>query len=231
MLLTLMRAYWGERFRRLVVVLLLVVLSAVSLVVVAVSAEPTLGQAGFGYGAILAAGAIGRDVSSGVIAVLFSRPIKRSTYVLARWLAPSLAATALTWLVVLIEAALLWQRGHGVPGVEILTTLIEGAASAFGACAVLVLLSSMVPGIADVALLIAINLLLVAANQVGLPQRATQELESFIHPQLEWSAVFGGTPVSWFGLASYASTVVLCLVLAIVNVNRKEVSYAHAAAG
>ena len=55
------------------------------------------------FALILAAGAIGQDVASGVLQLVFARPVARAEYVLARWLACVLGASTLCALQLILE--------------------------------------------------------------------------------------------------------------------------------
>ena len=54
------------------------------------------------------------------------------------------------------------------------------------------------------------------------------EMEKLLVPSIDLARSLGSNPVSWHPLVAYASTVTLALALAIVVVNRKELSYASA---
>jgi hypothetical protein len=55
---------------------------------------------------------------------------------------------------------------------------------------------------------------------------AGAELMASLTPTLDLPRLVASTPMPWSPIASYTSTVVLCLALAILAVNRKELSYA-----
>ena len=56
--------------------------------------------------------------------------------------------------------------------------------------------------------------------------RASEEIGRFLSPTLKLEGVYRGGMISWFQLISYFSTVTLCVALAIVILNRRELSYA-----
>jgi hypothetical protein len=176
---------------------------------------------------IMAAGSVGRDVSTGVLPLLFTRPLVRTTYLLAKWLGASSAATALAAVSVGVQAVILASRGHGVPGMEIVTALFGCATTAFGTCAVLVALSVLVNGFGNVGIYIILSLV---PSIPHIPQRLAQELGHVTRPTLAWDAAVGGA-ASWLDVVTYLSTVTLLLALAALILNRKELSYASSAAG
>jgi ABC-type transport system involved in multi-copper enzyme maturation permease subunit len=193
--------------------------------VVMAAGQATLEDPVFILTLMIGGGSIGRDVSSGVLPLLFTRPLLRGRYVLAKWLALASAVAALSALTLLIQAAWLAHRGVGVPGVEVAATVFTGVSAAFGLTAVLLPLSVLVPGYSDVMVWLGLGLLPTLASRF-IPQRITEEWRMFLQPQLEWGTTFGTAPIGWFRVLSYFSTVTLCLCLAVVAANRKELSYA-----
>jgi ABC-type transport system involved in multi-copper enzyme maturation permease subunit len=173
---------------------------------------------------LIGAGSVGKDVSSGVLPLLFTRPLIRSRYVLAKWLAVGSAVSILVTLTFLLEALFLSRAGLGVPRTEVAAAIFQGATNAFGIASVLVLLSVLVSGMTDVLLWIGLSTLPLIAQKY-LSQRVAEEWRALIDPSLDWSATFSH-PIAWFPLVSYLSTVTLCLALASLAINRKELSYA-----
>ena len=195
-----------------------------SYVVIAVGQE-TLQDPIFILTLMIGGGSIGRDVSSGVLPLLFTRPLRRGGYVLAKWLALSSAVAALGALTLVIQAAWLAHRGIGVPGVEVAADVFKGVSEAFGLTAVLLPLSVLVAGYSDVMLWIGIGLIPTLSRKL-ISQRVADEWQMFLRPTLDWGTTFGAAPIGWFRVFSYFSTVTLCLCLAVVAANRKELSYA-----
>ena len=102
----------------------------------------------------------------------------------------------------------------------------------FGGAAVLALFSSLIGGFGDLGIYLLVNLgasIVQMAGQVKRwpwLERAGAEIIGALTPTIDLVRLVTATPMPWFTIASYASTVVLCLALAIVVVNRKEFSYA-----
>jgi len=173
---------------------------------------------------LIGAGSVGKDVSSGVLPLLFTRPLVRSRYVLAKWLAVGSAVTVLTALTLLGEALVLARADLGVPRAEVTAAIFQSASTVFGISSVLVFFSVLLSSFADALLWIGLSVV----PQIGhrfVGQRIAEEWQAFLYPSLEWSATFDH-PVAWFRVFSYFSTVTLCLCLAVLAVNRKELSYA-----
>jgi hypothetical protein len=174
---------------------------------------------------LIAGGSVGKDVSSGVLPLLFTRPLVRGRYILAKWLALGSAISVLSVATLLVQAAWLAHRGNGLPGAEVSAQVLESVTTAFGDTSVLLFFSVLVPGFSDVLLWLGLRLLPALAHRY-IPQRALIEWRAFMNPALDWGATFGAVPIGWFRIFSYLSTVTLFLCLAVVAVNRKELSYA-----
>jgi ABC-type transport system involved in multi-copper enzyme maturation permease subunit len=217
-------ATWRERLSR-PVALIVCVLICIATTGSAVTAARVLQDPTVPLALILGAGSIGRDVSSGVLALLLTRPVVRTTYVVAKWTAVSALVVALGCLTVAAQAILLHWRGDDVTVRELSETLFGSLTSGVGLVSVLVLFSALLPGLADIGLWVALTLVGFVVQRL-LPIRVHTEWHAFLQPTLGWAATFGATPISWFGLTSYLSTVMLCLCLAALALNRKEISYA-----
>jgi ABC-type Na+ efflux pump permease subunit len=184
----------------------------------------------FGY--VAAAGLIGQEVSSGVLTMTFARPIRRSDWVLGRWLGALALAFALVVIQVLAATGAALLRHGDVDATVVALKLLEGGFSAVGSCSVLLALSSLAPGLGDLGLVVLGALLGMILNGAGMQTghpwlaRIGEEVQRFIGPTLDPAQLFGQGAVSWFEIASYLSTVSLCVVVAIWAVNRKELSYA-----
>ena len=214
----------------------MVILSAmVCLPLLFIAAMPGMGFTPFGESQplilLFAVGMIGQDVSTGVLQLLFARPVKRWEYVLSRWLAVALAATAVCWLQALLGWGLLSLRGAAPPPEYVLMFAAGRVLEALGLAAIMTLLSSLIGGYGDLALYVlgSIGLGIVAlvaqANGWHVAQQVVQILSDSLTPKLEMAQFRAGAP-SWFAIASYLSSVTLALWLAVVSVNRKELSYA-----
>jgi len=214
---------WRERLLRPFFATLLVVFCA-TYVSIAQSSE-SLQDPVFLLVLLIGGGSVGKDVSSGVLPLLFTRPLVRSHYVLAKWFSLASAIAVLSTLTLLIEAAWLAHRGVGVPGREVAAAVFTSISSAFGTTSVLLFFSVLVSGYSDELLWIGLGFLPSLAHKY-VPQRVAEQWKAFLNPALDWDATFRGLSIGWFRLFSYLSTVTLCLCLAALAANRKELSYA-----
>lgn len=217
---------WRERLSRPILVLLMVVAGGSMLTATYSGLYDELADPSGLMTLILAVGLVGRDVSSGTLALIFTRPIKRWRYIISRWVGASIAASAISWLHLIVQFLLLRSLGKGLPVGALFEMGFESATGAFGLTAVLVLFSTLVPGIADVGIWIATRMLVDVGERLGVPQRVGEHLDGLLSPELTWVTLVAGGTSAWFSVASYASNVVLCLAVAVAVINRKELSYA-----
>ena len=181
---------------------------------------------------VLAAGAIGQDVSSGTLQLLLVRPVSRPSLLVHRWLAAVIGAMALTVAVLVLAALALTLRGMQPDALDVVRMLLEALCSAAGSAAVMVMLSTLIGGLGDVGLfalaLIFTQMLggIAAFKHWDWLGRASEELQGALSPQLSWGWMLHGTPPSWFAITSWASTVTLALAVGIARFNRRELSYA-----
>jgi len=193
------------------------------------------------------AGVIGREVQNGTIALVLSRPISIANYVFSKWFAVGLAASICALEAVFCEhiisavncPALLWQS-------EFLINGFERVLLAFGTAAFLILLSALVSGLKDLALLagFGFSFMVFASFSSMLHQLATNTgflsedcmhglakafehiFVAIIFPYLQVSAFVSGDLFALGSLVSYLTLVTCSLSLAIRALTSKEFSYA-----
>jgi ABC-type transport system involved in multi-copper enzyme maturation permease subunit len=181
---------------------------------------------------ILAAGAIGQDVSSGTLQLLLVRPVSRPSLLVHRWLASVLGAVGIAVGTLVLGTLALLLRGTHPDALDLVRMVLEFACSAAGSAAVMVMLSTLAGGLGDVGLFAAA--VIVTQMLTGLATlerwdwllRAATEVQGSLSPQLSWAWMLHGTPPSWFAITSWASTVTLALAVGIARLNRRELSYA-----
>lgn len=175
------------------------------------------------YGLILGGTIVSGDVASGVLHLVWSRPVSRTSYCLAKWGA---LATA-TWLASLVGFGIALATGHGATLDVIGQAVLARLAAAVGIAAVLVLFSSLLPRLGDVALWVALELVVLNIGQWLSPDLypATCYLASVVSTIL-WPASSFATADVVSGAVAYLSTVVGSLALASLVLARKELSYA-----
>jgi ABC-type transport system involved in multi-copper enzyme maturation permease subunit len=233
---TLVTAFLRQRFTSPMRAVLLLVVAGGPLFPVMFA--PATGFSMLGGGSLLAlilgGGMIGQDVSAGTLPLLLARPVSRTRYVVARWLGVILGAWLIVALQGLCAASIMLARGAAVPWRDGALFLANGAFEVIGMASLLAVLSALMNGLGDLGLLLLLFMSRQALGMVAQVRssapllRAAEELGRLIGPKLELGPFFGPAPVSWFEVVSYFSTVTLCLALAILIVNRRELSYASA---
>ena len=178
---------------------------------------------------ILGAGIVGRDVA-GVLQVLFTRPIRRSEYVISRWVGLGIAGAVIASAEILL-AGIGALHGGGMTPAAWALQFPEHVFTAFGVAAVFVLFSSLLNGFGDLGLYVAFSFIGYFLDTVGgmvgsrTLRGVAAEMVGFLTPDPDLHAILAGDP-NWFRVVSYFSTVTLALALAVAAVNRKEISYA-----
>ena len=158
--------------------------------------------------------------------------MRRREYVVSRWLGVAFAAAAISLLQLVIGSALMAARGAAPPLQDIVMFGAGRALECFGIAAVLALFSSLIGGFGDLGIYLLVNLGAGVRQMAGQVKRwlwldrMGAEINGALSPTIDLARLIAASPMPWFPIVSYASTVVLCLALAIVVVNRKELSYA-----
>lgn len=232
--LTLVTTLWRQRLTSPVRMAILAMLSLMPLLGVAFMPGAGLALLGGAQGLILTLGAgmIGQDLSSGVLQLLFARRLRRPEYVVSRWLGVGAAAAAISLLQLAIACALLAGRGAVPTAQDILMFGGGRVLESFGGAAVLAFFSSLIGGFGDLGIYLLVNLGAGIVQMAGQVKqwlwlaRAGAEISAALTPTIDLVRLVTVAPMPWYPIVSFASTVVLCLALAIVVVNRRELSYA-----
>lgn len=180
---------------------------------------------------VFAAGMIGQDVSSGTLQLLFARPVTRAEYLISKWSAAALATIGVAIVQIGLAVLIMLSRGAPPSAHDTLIFFASDVIVAIGVTAVMAFFSSLVPGLGDLGVLVLVFFTSIVMQGIGgiksspVATRVGTELWAFINPQIDLAAI-GHGPVPWFSIVSYVSTVTLCLALAIVVLNRRELSYA-----
>ncbi|MEK7477410.1 MAG: ABC transporter permease subunit [Candidatus Coatesbacteria bacterium] len=181
---------------------------------------------------LVGAGVIGEEVSSGTILLVLSRPVSRSEYVFSKWIALACATAGVLAVQAVAIAAIAGWRGHPVEAVALVRQVLEAVFRAFGASAVVVMFSALVPGAKEMSVMMFTWLGGTLLGLLGQWKQWTAvtlgggEVTSFMLPALDLGPLFGGGGFTWSGPVGYLSTVTLALAVAVWWLNRKELSYA-----
>jgi hypothetical protein len=168
---------------------------------------------------VVGAGMIGQDISSGVLQLLFARPVRRPDYVVNRWLSVAIAASAIAVLQLMAALPMMAARG-AMPGTqEVLFYAASRVLGSFGLAAVLALLSSLAPGLGDLALYLLFNMLAGILQTAGRMKgwlwvdKLGGEFLASLQPTVDVGQLLHVSPLPWYPIVAYTSTVTLCLAL------------------
>ena len=179
---------------------------------------------------VFAAGVLGQEFSSGAPQLTFTRPLPRWQWVVSRAATCAAIASVLS-LVPYLPALLL-----GIPAGEVGLAALEQVAQACATTAIVTGLSSLVPGLTDLALLAGAN---IGLGIVGMFANFLQDqkardvavwlkdhFEPWFTPRLELTALVHGATFSPHAVLVILSTTLFWIVVAIAMSNQKELSYA-----
>jgi ABC-type transport system involved in multi-copper enzyme maturation permease subunit len=226
--LTLMSAFWRERFTSPVRLLLLFMFWSTSLLISFVRRPVTLPADDWTIWLtlILGAGVIGRDLSTGVLQLIFARPIQRWEYVISRWFALGTAVFGLALLAWLITVPFALAGGTKIGAA--LVRLVESYFIAYGLGAVITGFSALLSGFGDLALWLVAGMFSMGLGMLGAFARQgwaltlSSELLFTLVPNFDFDRGF------YYNLVSWASTITVFLLLGVFAMNRRELSYATA---
>jgi hypothetical protein len=183
---------------------------------------------------IIAAGSVSRDVSSGALQMILSRPIRRTEYLFGRYL--GILASYATFLIVtgLLAFALMHvlPRPASDPGHSIAAFAAAAGASFLGGAfqaAILLMFSTFLPGIADLLGLLLLYLVLNLPQLSSAPwlRRAAQAGRENLMPAVSWDEVFRGHGLLRATAGRWVFALVMYLTLAAVIFSRRELPYGH----
>jgi ABC-type transport system involved in multi-copper enzyme maturation permease subunit len=180
------------------------------------------------FAVLLGVGVISREASSGTLALALTRPIRRRDYVFAKWWAVSLAAIAASTATV--GFGLVNHGGLGIATVA--TSLATQTLSSVGAAAVVVALSTFSRGYSDAGLWVvgtALSGLLKLYGGItakGWMVRVGTDVQALLVPVIDLEQLRYTVDMPFFAILSYLSAVAVALAVAVVCLNRRELSYA-----
>jgi len=230
---TLIRAFLVQRLTSPLRMLFLA--SFILMPLLFVAAAPGIGYSpledSFWFVIVIGAGAIGQDVSTGVLQLLLARPIRRAEYVTSRWLAIALGASGASLLQLGLATAILSARGAPPAWSDLAFALGHHVTVAFGAAASLVAFSALVAGLGDVGFMILLSTAgqivssVAAGMGIGWLNSLGRGLHVAMGPGIEFRRLIAPAP-SWSEPLAYLSTLTIALVIAMAILDRRELSYA-----
>jgi ABC-type transport system involved in multi-copper enzyme maturation permease subunit len=184
---------------------------------------------------LLAPGAISRDISSGAAQMILARPIRRSEYLLGRYLGIVVAYGGFVLLSALLCFLLrpVFTAALGLPQAVAPAELMQVAAGEWldGSllAATLLFFSTFLPGIGDLLayLLLQIGLGIAGSLQAPFPRLASiaSAIRGNLLPDVDWPQVFHGNGALQPPFGSFVLALTVFLVGALFIFSRREFSY------
>lgn len=182
--------------------------------------------------AIAAAGVIGLEVSSGSLALFFTRPITRWSYVFSRWGGAAAVACSLTLVSLAGEVVLIHGRGGEVSSTTLIIALIDRLSIVIGVVTMMTCFSALVSSLGDLVIWMSAHILAMSlaasgdAASIPILSKAGGALRRVANPEIDAFLLLSSMRVPWSHLAFYAGIVLLALGIAAFALNRKELTYA-----
>ncbi len=212
--------------------LLLVIMSLIVVVLPAVqfgadSLEDALSlQGALGIVLILAGGSTGREVSSGTLALVFCRPVRRADFVLTKWLTLSLLCSCLSVAQLSVESLAFVIAHHAPMFADVWQNALERTFLCFGVTAILVAFSTFVPRQWDIGLWLLLFVLCgLCVMELELVRGPAKAVLAVLSSEIPFRKTFHSSPILWSTLFRYAATICVSLCVASWSIGRKELSY------
>lgn len=175
----------------------------------AVDPDPRLGsQIWAVFIAVIAgAGVIGLEVSTGSLALFFTRPITRATYVISRWAGAAAVGVTLVVLSLAGEAAVIVSRGGDLPPATLLLALADRLSVVFGVVSVMTCLSAIVSSLGDLVIWLSIQIVAMSLGASGeaaaipLLTDMSSVLRRIASPEIDSFRILSSMRVPWSHLA------------------------------
>lgn len=181
---------------------------------------------------MLGMGLISQDFMTGVVFLIFARPVRRIEYVMSRWLGMAVTAVVIwAFLLALISLIGLVREGS-LPslGLDSLS-ILEDVLFFVGCAAIIILISST--GSKNQGMMILVFLWIgstlletLFGKKYPWVVNAGAHLRDFLMPSVDLTVILNTSPLTWYPVVAYCSSVSLALLCATWLMNRKELSYA-----
>ena len=174
---------------------------------------------------VMGAGIIGQDISRGVLQLLFVRPIKRANYILSKWLAISILGFSASLFQIAILVLKLYIEQEKISGAALANVVVGRLFICLATAALLSLFSTLAPGMADIVIYLIIIMIVQGLRVLGQTYgfnfmvQLSYPLEFFVNPTINIHTTLTTLMACLFNIS-------LCLLIASVVINRREISYA-----
>jgi hypothetical protein len=184
---------------------------------------------------VIAAGSVSKDISSGALQMILSRPIRRTQYLFGRYFGVLLSYAQFLLLTSVLSFLfvhlVVLRTARGAAADFSTAGLAVGAGQAFltGAlqAAILLLFSTFLPGIADLLglLLVYLVLNLPQFSQAPWLRTAGERARENMLPSVEWARVLRGDGALGAATGRFVFALTVYLVLAAIVFSRRELPY------
>jgi len=181
---------------------------------------------------VLAAGSVSRDVSSGALQMILSRPIRRTQYLFGRYAGIVVAFAIFLVFTALLAFAVVNLAAPAVaPTVSssrLLTLVVETLLSGAFTAAILLFFSTFLPGIADLLGLLILYIVLHLPGVAGTALARVSEVarENMI-PEVPWQDLRSGEGAALAAAGRWVFALTVYLALAAVIFSRRELPYGN----
>ncbi len=176
------------------------------------------------------------------LALLFSRPLSRSSYIFSKWLAGSMLVFAIICLQIFYFAALLFMMGRGAQFILGWTDMANAFLNSFGTVALVVMIYAFP---AKIGLMLFLGLLYFSfaapfmldfipvsaffhSNGMHNALSSFSNLiRNFMYSPIDLDTYFNSLRISWLPAVSFFSNTALYLLIAIVVINNREFFYTN----
>jgi len=177
---------------------------------------------------IASAGIIGLEITTGSVALFFTRPLTRAKYLASRWSAAATISLAMMLIGLTGEVAILMARHVEVSPIAIALALADRFFVVTGTVSMMVCFSTFASSLGDLLIWGSIQTVALSLGAVpmGSFHDASRLLQRIAAPMLDLDRVLVSSRLPWSEVSGYAGTITLAAAIAIFVMNRKELSYA-----
>jgi hypothetical protein len=179
---------------------------------------------------VLAAGSVSRDISSGALQMILSRPIRRTEYLFGRYLgilaSYGLFLAVTSGLIFLVVHLARMNAREDASALAL--ALLAGEAFANGAfqAAILLMFSTFLPGIADlIGLLVLFLVLHLPPGKNAWLRNAADAARENLLPEVSWNEALRGESILGAATGRWVFALTVYLALAAVIFSRRELPY------
>jgi len=196
----------------------------------AASSEVIIGNTSM-FVLIIGTGIIGQDVSDGILPLIFSRPIKRWQYILTKWLTVAFMASVVAFFNLICHLVL--AHGFTVDLIKnvVPLDLVQIFLLSMGTTSVMLLLSSLLPGAADIGVILllcaACYVMMILEHALHVPgmMDTAGNIFAILFPSFAPGDIHSLRTLLSIEVGRYFAILLVCLSGSVLLVNQREISY------